>query len=83
IVKLEIGKLKANRNRTGYSSGVLKYTTINGDVIITSSITNNPSSYGLLAMSSVVMNLASIFNDMGTGAAVIQRQEASIGFYNY
>ncbi|MFX5073263.1 oligosaccharide flippase family protein, partial [Acinetobacter baumannii] len=34
-------------------------------------------------MSSVVMNLASIFNDMGTGAAVIQRQEASIGFYNY
>lgn len=42
-----------------------------------------PSSYGLLAMSSVVMNLANIFNDMGTGAAVIQRQEASIGFYNY
>lgn len=42
-----------------------------------------PADYGLLAMASVVMNLANIFNDMGTGTAVIQRQNASQGFYNY
>ncbi|MCP5984386.1 oligosaccharide flippase family protein, partial [Klebsiella pneumoniae] len=42
-----------------------------------------PSEYGLLAMASVVMNLANVFNDMGTGAAVIQRENPSQGFYNY
>ncbi|MCP5995637.1 oligosaccharide flippase family protein, partial [Klebsiella pneumoniae] len=35
------------------------------------------------AMASVVMNLANVFNDMGTGAAVIQRENPSQGFYNY
>lgn len=42
-----------------------------------------PSEYGLLAMASVVMNLANVFNDLGTGSAVIQRENPSQEFYNY
>ena len=42
-----------------------------------------PSEYGLLAMAAIVMNLANIFNDLGTGAAIIQRQNITQDFYNY
>jgi O-antigen/teichoic acid export membrane protein len=41
-----------------------------------------PAEYGLLAMASVVINLANIFNDLGTASAVIQRQNPSQEFYN-
>ncbi|WP_343682941.1 lipopolysaccharide biosynthesis protein [Acinetobacter baylyi] len=42
-----------------------------------------PEEYGLLAMAAIVMNLANIFNDLGTGAAIIQRQNITQEFYNY
>ncbi len=42
-----------------------------------------PQEYGVLAMAAVVMNFASIFNELGTGAAIIQKQGISVGFYNF
>lgn len=42
-----------------------------------------PQEYGVLAMAAVVMNFASIFNELGTGAAIIQKQDISVGFYNF
>ena len=42
-----------------------------------------PQDYGVLAMAAVVMNFASIFNDLGTGAAIIQKQDISVEFYNF
>ena len=36
-----------------------------------------PKAYGLMAMATVVTNLAGLFRDMGTGAAVIQKKELS------
>lgn len=43
----------------------------------------DPAEYGLLAMATVVMNLANIFNDLGTASAVIQKQNPTQSFYNY
>lgn len=42
----------------------------------------SPNEYGLLAMTTIVMNLAIIFSDMGTASAIIQRQNITISFYN-
>ena len=43
----------------------------------------SPEEYGLLAMTTIVMNLAYIFSDMGTGAAIVQKQNISINFYSF
>lgn len=42
----------------------------------------SPDEYGLLSMTAIVMNLALIFSDMGTGAAIIQRQRITQSFYS-
>lgn len=42
----------------------------------------SPNEYGLLAMTAIVMNLATIFSDMGTASAVIQKQNITLSFYN-
>lgn len=42
-----------------------------------------PQEYGVLAMAAVVINFASLFNELGTGAAIIQKQDISVGFYNF
>lgn len=42
----------------------------------------SPNEYGLLAMTTIVMNLAIIFSDMGTASAIIQRQCITLSFYN-
>lgn len=42
----------------------------------------SPNEYGLLAMTAIVMNLATIFSDMGTASAIIQRQNITLSFYH-
>lgn len=42
----------------------------------------SPNEYSLLAMTAIVMNLATIFSDMGTASAVIQKQNITLSFYN-
>lgn len=64
----------------GCGQGVKIISQLTAIFYLTGLIT--PSEYGLLAMSSVVINLANIFNDLGTTSAVIQKQNASHEFYN-
>src|SRR5690606_5525666 len=41
-----------------------------------------PEDFGLLAMASTVVAFAALFRDMGTGAALIQRERLSTGLVN-
>ncbi|MEL1746848.1 oligosaccharide flippase family protein, partial [Acinetobacter baumannii] len=43
----------------------------------------SPHAYGVLALAFVVVNFASLFSDMGTGTAIVQKKNITQTFINF